>query len=145
MPDRVIKVVNDWGQCHAKEHIKHSLPFLNCKKQLYDWDNDGLQDEEGLVKDPESHPELPAKFPGTDLESKQPHHHHVIEVLKASNDERIDAAIRNASLDNLPGNTTGVLMAIKKLKSTTGLNNNKHTRTHTMTSLLSLQWPYHPR
>jgi hypothetical protein len=29
MPDRVIKVVNDWGQRHAKEAIKLSLTFLN--------------------------------------------------------------------------------------------------------------------
>jgi hypothetical protein len=34
MPNRVIKVVNDWGQRNAKEDIKLSLTFLNCKKQL---------------------------------------------------------------------------------------------------------------
>jgi hypothetical protein len=36
MPDRVIKVVNDWVQNHPEEDIKLSLIFLNCKKQLYD-------------------------------------------------------------------------------------------------------------
>jgi hypothetical protein len=42
MTDRVTKVVNDWGQRHAKEDIKLSLTFLNCKKELYNWDNDNL-------------------------------------------------------------------------------------------------------
>jgi hypothetical protein len=116
MPDRVIKVVNDWGQRHAKENIKHSLTFLNCKKQIYNWDNDNLLDEEGLMKNPESHPKLPAKFPDIELESKQPHHHYVVKALKASNDENVDAAICNASLDNLPCNTTGVLMAGDKIE-----------------------------
>jgi hypothetical protein len=32
-----------------------------------------------------------------------------------------------------------------KSKLMTGLNNNKHTRTHTMTSSLYLRWPYCPR
>ncbi len=99
-----------------KENIKHSLTFLNCKKQLYDWDNDNLQDEEGLIKDPNSHPKLPAKFPGMDLESKQPHNHHIVKVLKASNNERIDAAIRNAFLDDIPPKTTGVLKAVDEIK-----------------------------
>jgi hypothetical protein len=70
MPDRVIKVVNDWGRRHAKEDIKHSLTFLNRKNELYYWDNANLQDEEGLIKDLKSHPKLPAEFPGIDLESK---------------------------------------------------------------------------
>jgi hypothetical protein len=34
MPDRVIKVVNDWGCRHAKEDITYSLTFLNHKKEL---------------------------------------------------------------------------------------------------------------
>jgi hypothetical protein len=116
MPDRVIKMVNDWGWCHAKENIKHSLTFLNCKKQLYDWDNDDLQDEEDLIEDPKSHPELPAKFPSINLESKQPHHHHLVEALEASNDEHINTAICNAFLDDLPCNTSGVRMAFDKIE-----------------------------
>jgi hypothetical protein len=57
MPDRVVKVVNDWGCRHAKEGITHSLTFLNRKKELYDWDNDNLQDNEGLIK-PDNHPDI---------------------------------------------------------------------------------------
>jgi hypothetical protein len=111
--------INDWGQHHAKEDIKDSLTFLNCKKQLYDWDNDDLQDEEGLIKDPKSHPKLPAEFPGINLKSKQPHHHHIVKVLEASKDECIDAAICNTSLDDLPRNTKGVLTVVDDIKSTT--------------------------
>jgi hypothetical protein len=36
MPNRIISVVNNWGKCHTKEDAKHSLVFLNRKKQLYD-------------------------------------------------------------------------------------------------------------
>jgi hypothetical protein len=57
MPDRVLKVVDDWGRCHAKEDITHSLTFLNCKKELYDWDNDNLQVNNGLIK-PDNHPDI---------------------------------------------------------------------------------------
>jgi hypothetical protein len=57
MPDRVIKVVNDWGCCHTKEDITHSLTFLNCKKELYGWDNDNLQDNKGLIE-PDNHPDI---------------------------------------------------------------------------------------
>jgi hypothetical protein len=68
----------------------NSLVFLNCKKQLYDWDNDNLQDNKSLVNpDPDSHPGIPAKFPSINLESEQPCHHHVVEVIKASNKEWI--------------------------------------------------------
>jgi hypothetical protein len=142
MLDRVIKVVNDWGCHHAKEDITHSLTFLNCKKELYDWDNDGLQDDKGLIKPDNhpdiSHPKLPAKFPGVDIESKQPHQHHIVEVLEASNNEGINAAIRNALLEDLPHQTTGVLMAVDKIKINDWI---KHypTKIHTTIYLPYLQ------
>jgi hypothetical protein len=120
MPDRVIKVVNDWGCCHAKEDITHSLTFLNCKKELYDWDNDSLQDDKGLIKPDNhpdiSHPELTDELPLVNIKLEQPHQHHVVKVLKASNDEQINTAIHNALLDNLPHQTTGVLRAINEIK-----------------------------
>jgi hypothetical protein len=37
------------------------------KKKLYDWDNDNLKDNEGLVESDIAHPDLPAKFPGINL------------------------------------------------------------------------------
>ncbi len=63
MPDRVIAVVEHWGRRHQKEDKKQALTFLNRKKKLYDWDNDDLEDVEGLVESDIAHPDLPAKFP----------------------------------------------------------------------------------
>jgi hypothetical protein len=108
MPDRVIAVVKDWGQRHQKEDKKQALTFLNRKKKLYNWDNDNLKDDKGLVESDIAHPDLPAEFPGINLKSEQPHHHQVVEVIEESNDERIYTAQRNASLDDLPCRTTGV-------------------------------------
>jgi hypothetical protein len=73
MPDRVIAVVKDWGRQHQKEDKKQALSFLNQTKKLYNWDNDDLEDNKGLVESDIAHPDLPAEFPGIDLESEQPH------------------------------------------------------------------------
>ena len=89
MPDRVITVVKDWGQCHQNEDKKQALTSLNQKKQLYEWDNDNLEDNKGLVKSDIAHPDIPAKFPGIDLESDQPHHHQVINCFKDGEDEHL--------------------------------------------------------
>jgi hypothetical protein len=108
MPDRVISVVNDCGRHHTKENKSCSLIFLNCKQQLYDWDNNDLNDKEGLVEpDTDTCPSIPAKFLGIDLESEQPCHHYAVEVIEASKDKHIDTPACNASLDDLPCNTPG--------------------------------------
>ena len=72
MPDRVITVVEDWGQRNNWENNSTKLEFLNQKQQQYGWDNNKLDYDEGLVKTNATHPEIPAKFPGIDLESEQP-------------------------------------------------------------------------
>ena len=69
MPDRAITMVDDWGRWHQKDDKKKALPFLNHKKQLYDWDNNNLEDDKGLIQSDIAHPNTPAKFPGIDLES----------------------------------------------------------------------------
>ncbi len=118
MLDHVISVVNNWGIQNAKENAKHSLVFLNRKKQLYDWDNDNLQDDEGLVDpDSNSHPGIPVKFPDIDLESEQPCHHHVVEVINVSDKEWIHVAVLNASLNDLPPEIPGVTIPINKIES----------------------------
>jgi hypothetical protein len=117
MPNRVIFVVNDWGRCHAKENKSCSLIFLNRKRQLYNWDNDVLNNDEGLVEpDTNTCPSILAEFPGINLESEQPPHHHVVEVIEASKDKRIDAAARDASLDNLLCNTLGVTTTVDDIE-----------------------------
>ncbi len=117
MPYRVISVLNNRGKHHTKEDAKHSLIFLNRMKQLFDWDNNDLQDNKGLVDpDPNNHPGIPAKFPGINLESEQPRHHHVVKVIKASDKERIYTAVPNASLDDLPPDILGMTTAVDKIE-----------------------------
>ena len=70
--------------------------------QQYNWDNNNLKDDKGLVKSDIAHPDLPDEFPGIDLKSEQPHHHQAVEVIEESDDEQLYAAQRNASLDDLP-------------------------------------------
>ena len=72
MPDRVIKIVDDWGRRHQQEDKAKTLEFLNRKRQHYNWGNDDLEEDKGLVKLDIAHPDIPTKFPGVDLESDQP-------------------------------------------------------------------------
>jgi hypothetical protein len=116
MPDQVITVVEDWGRRHQKEDKKKSLTFLNRKRQLYDWDNNDLEDNKGLVDPDITHPNLPAKFPGINLKSKQPHHHQVVKVIEESDNEQVYTAQCNASLDDLPCKTTGVSTAVDEVQ-----------------------------
>jgi hypothetical protein len=75
MQDRVIVVIKDWGRRHQKEDKASTLEFLNQKQQQYDWDNNDLEYNKGLIKPDIAHPDIPAEFPGIDLESEHPHHH----------------------------------------------------------------------
>jgi hypothetical protein len=92
MPYRVIKIVDDWGRRHQREDKAKTLDFLNHKQQQYYWDNDDLEDDKRLVESDIAHPDIPAKFPGVNLESEQPQHHQVIEIIEESKNERIYAA-----------------------------------------------------
>ena len=116
MPDRVIAVIEDWGQRHQKEDKASTLKFLNQKQQQYNWDNDNLEYNEVLIEPDIAHPDIPAEFPGIDLESEHPHHHQVVEVIEESEDEHIYAAQCNASLDDLPHKPTGVSTAVDEIE-----------------------------
>jgi hypothetical protein len=58
---------------------------------------------------------FPPNFPDINLESEQPHHHQVIEIIEDSKDERIYAAQHNASLDDPPYKTAGVSAVVDKV------------------------------
>ena len=63
LPTRVITKVNNWGKRSKKEEYGNKLAFLNRHKEKYDWDNDEIAEEEGMVKD-EPYTELIAEIPG---------------------------------------------------------------------------------
>jgi hypothetical protein len=69
IPDVVIKQVDQWGKKYQEEEKKNKLEFLNCKKLQYDWDNDELEEPEGVTEDL-AHLDLPADFSGIELESE---------------------------------------------------------------------------
>jgi hypothetical protein len=115
MPDRVVAIIKDWGPCLQKEDKASTLEFLNQKQQQYNWDNDDLEYDKGLIEPDIAHPYIPAEFPSIDLESEHPRHHQVVEVIEESKDERIYAAQCNASLDNLPHKPTGVSTVVNKI------------------------------
>jgi hypothetical protein len=117
MRNKVISVVNNWGQSHLKENKSSSLIFLNCKWQLYHWDNNNLNNEEGLAKpNTDTCPSIPTEFLGIDLELEQPPHYHVVEVIKASKDKCIDLVVCNASLNNLLCDTPEVTTMVDEIK-----------------------------
>jgi hypothetical protein len=56
------------GKKSRQSRSADTLEFLNRHKEKYDWDNEELEIEEGLVED-EPHPDLLAEIPGVILES----------------------------------------------------------------------------
>ena len=71
MPDRKIKVINDWGKSQKNANFKNRLEFWDPLKQKFDWDNDDLDVSEGKVEAThrEFYPHIPAEIPGVRLES----------------------------------------------------------------------------
>ena len=67
MPDRVSSQVNAWGKKYQEEEKKNKSELLNCLQLQCDWENDELEESEGLIEEL-VHPDLPAQFPGMELE-----------------------------------------------------------------------------
>ena len=113
MPDRVLKLVNQWGQRSQREEVQNKLEFLNRLKQRYDWDNDDLEDDEGLVEEEEqAHPNIPAQLPGIELEAEQPGETQAVQEDFTTDAEIMHAAAVNAGIDH---KTTGVSSAVDEV------------------------------
>jgi hypothetical protein len=69
------------GTTPPKRGQETSSTILIQKKQLFNWDNDDIEDNKALVESDTPHPNLPAKFPGINLKSEQPHHHQVVKII----------------------------------------------------------------
>jgi len=96
------------GQKSKQTRSDQTLQFLNWHKEKFDWDNEDLEIEEGLVED-EAHPDLPAEIPGVPLESD--FESDVIEQPEIRELDIAIAAARNANLadsSNDPIEITGV-------------------------------------
>jgi len=103
MPDRVISQVNTWGKKYQEEEKKNKLEFLNCVQLQYDWDNDKLEESEGLIEEL-AHPDLPAQFPGIELESELDDGVTIaITILEASiEQEAHEAAVNSELIEPIP-------------------------------------------
>ena len=49
MPGRVLNSMNTWGEISKFKEYGNKLEFLNWTKVRYDWDNDEIEDDEGLI------------------------------------------------------------------------------------------------
>jgi hypothetical protein len=96
MPERVVKHVIKMGKKSRQSRSADTLEFLNRHKEKYDWDNEELEIEEGLVED-EPHPDLLAEIPGVPLESDY-ESDDVVEVPEVTELEIAEQAARNANL-----------------------------------------------
>ena len=101
VPDRVIQKVEQWGKRSQRESYGTKIELLNRNMKKYDWDNDDLQEEEGLVEEIKevAHPDLPAEMPGIDIEEEQPEAGPAVEEVEMSESELAAAAARNASIE----------------------------------------------
>ena len=112
MPDKVVKIVNQWGRRSQRESQADKLEFLNRHKQRFDWDNDEIVDE-GLVQDEIPLPEIPAEMPGIPLAG---HSDDAVEVLRPSDAEQSHAAEVNGAIGNIaPPSSTGVPTAVDEV------------------------------
>ena len=70
MPDRVLKIVNEWGKGTKVIKYGSKLEFLNRHQEKFNWENGELDDDGVLVQEePIAHPGIPAEIPGVMLES----------------------------------------------------------------------------
>ena len=97
LPDSIIEKTNQWGAKPKHEHYGQKK-FLNGNKEKFDWDNDKLEDNEGLVKDTEiSHPELTSKLPGIELESKQARLVEAVQEVETSKAQEAESDTNSSS------------------------------------------------
>ena len=72
MPERILKLAKKWGKSSRSQQYGNKLEFLDRKKARFDWDNEDIEEDEGLVEpDPNltTHPGILAEIPGVMTES----------------------------------------------------------------------------
>ena len=72
------------------------MTFLNLRQQWYEWDNNGLEEDNDLPEP--AHPLIPAVLPSIDLVTDQVGHDDVVEVVEESDTERVTAALDNSGI-----------------------------------------------
>ena len=70
IPERVIRVINDWEKLLKTEGFKNNLELWDCMKDKYYWDNKDLYVSDGKVEvEPvNAYPHIPAEISGVPIE-----------------------------------------------------------------------------
>ena len=70
MPERTIKIINDWGKSQKTAGFKNKLEFWYNMKNKYDWENEDLDVSDGKVevKPVNAYPPIYAEIPGVLIE-----------------------------------------------------------------------------
>ena len=72
MPEIILKLANRFGESSRSQQYGNKLEFLDRKKTKFDWDNEDIEEDEGLVEpdpNPTTHPGILVEIPGVVMES----------------------------------------------------------------------------
>ena len=71
MPDRVVKLVKNWGMQPKNKNMKNKMELLNFHGKKLDWDNKEIEEDENVVEFQQKlmHPDIIAKISGVELEN----------------------------------------------------------------------------
>ena len=126
IPDRILKLANRWGKTSRSEQYGNKLEFLNRHKAKYDWDNEDIEECEGLIEPQPSstaHPGILAEIPGVELEADDEDLDESttsnVAVLKPDLATRAAAARANANLAQNPGVDRSKIAGVGKKKKKT--------------------------
>ena len=98
MPDRIIKLITRLGKKSKQSRTTDKLTFLNRHKAKFDWDNEELDDMDGLVDNtPRDSDDLLAELPGMTLESDYDNNNAIQQPVE-SDLNIVEAAAANANL-----------------------------------------------
>ena len=84
MPEMLLRLANRWGKSSRSEQYGNKLEFLDRHKEKFDWDNEDIEDKEGLVEpdpDQDTHPGLLAEIPGVIMETDRDSSRNAIEAV----------------------------------------------------------------
>ena len=66
MPERILKLANHWEKSSWSQQYGNTLEFLGRKKAKFDWDNEDIEEDEGLVEpdpNPTTHASILVEIP----------------------------------------------------------------------------------
>ena len=107
MPERILKLEDHWRKSSQSQQYGNKLEFLDRRKAKFDWENEDIEEDEGLVEpdlNPITYPGILAEIPGVIMESGQEIATTDIEVVPVHDRvNQVAAARLNANFAQNPG------------------------------------------